>query len=109
MNMKKIILLTAFTITFSAAFCQEFTLKIAGGYGWAGNKTNTIAGFQPLLSNNVTDAQAVLDPANASIVNLANTTSAGTINPITNAYQDTAGSKSIVHGSYGRGANFAVE
>jgi hypothetical protein len=108
--MKKIILLSVFITSITAAFCQEFTFKIGGGYGWSGlTNTNPIAGFQPLLSNSPGDVQRVLDPANASIVNLANTTSYGNINPISQNYQDTAGSKSIVHGSYGRGWNFSVE
>jgi hypothetical protein len=109
--MKKIILFTVFIISFTAVFCQEFTLKIGGGYAWPGlTNTNTIAGFQPLLSNNPGDVVKVLDPANATIVDLANSASYGPYNSISQTYGgDTAGSYSKVKGSYGEGWNFSVE
>lgn len=107
--MKKIILSAILIGGISAAYCQQFTLKIGGGYGWStGN--STIKGFQPMLSNSPADVNNVLDPANATILDLANSSVYGSINPITNQYLgDTAGSRSLIHGSYGKGGNFSVE
>lgn len=109
--MKRVFLAAALFTFLNSGNAQEFNLKISGGYSWPGfTNTNTIAGFQPLLSNSIADAQAVLDPANASIVNLANSTAYGPVNPITGQYMgDTAGSKSLIHGSYGQGWNFSAE
>ena len=90
---------------------QYFTLKISGGYAWAGlTNTTAVKGFQPYISNDVTNPNTVtkvLDPAYASIIDFTNSTRYGTFDQQNN-FVDSAGSKSIVHDSYGRGANISV-
>lgn len=107
--MKKLNLLSILLI---GAICQSygqyFSLQIGGGYGGPGiTNTNTIKGFQPLVSNRISDVNNVLDPANASVIDFADFSSYGRHNT-DGSFTDTAGSKKLVHGSYGAGANLTV-
>jgi hypothetical protein len=96
-------------VTVYSSHAQYFTVKIGGGYAWSGlTKTNNIKGFQPLLSPDPNDVKKVLDPAYSTIVDFANSTSYGYIDG-NNKFVDTAGSRSVIHDSYGRGANFSAE
>ena len=109
--MKKLNLLALCTILVaSQSYAQYFTLKIGGGYAWAGlTSTNTLKGFQPYISDDISQASKVLDPAYANILDMANSTNHG-YNDINNGnkYIDTSASKSIVHDSYGRGGNLSI-
>jgi hypothetical protein len=62
--MKKIILLSVFIATISAAYSQYFTVKIGGGYSVPGvQNSGSVLTFQPTTSP---------DPANAAIIPLLN-------------------------------------
>lgn len=88
--MKKIILLTAFVTTFSAAFSQYFTLKLGGGYSWGGLQQSTgVLTFQPGAST---------DPAYASIIPLENFSTAASDSP-------SAKYKSNLYASYSTGGH----
>jgi len=90
MNMKKIILLSAFVITFSAAFSQYFTIKLGGGYSWGGLQQSTgVVTFQPGAST---------DPANASIIPLVNYNTAAADSPSSHY-------KSNLYASYSTGGH----
>ncbi len=88
--MKKIILLTVFATTFSAAFSQYFTVKIGGGYSWGGLQQSTgVMTFQPGAST---------DPAYANIIPLVAFSTAASDSP-------SAKYKSNVYAAYGHGGH----
>jgi hypothetical protein len=88
--MKKIILLTVLVTSFSAAYCQYFTVKLGGGYSWGGLQQSTgVLTFQPGAST---------DPAYANIIPLANFSTAVADSP-------SAKYKSNLYAAYGRGAH----
>lgn len=90
--MKKIILLTACIATFSAAYCQYFTVKLGGGYSWGGLQQSTgVLTFQPGQST---------DPAYASIIPLTSFSTSVLDTPASKQY------KSNVYAGYGKGGHF---
>lgn len=87
--MKKLILLTALITTFSAAYCQYFTVKLGGGYSTPGlQNSGSVLTFQPGVNP---------DPANAVIMPLFNYNTAASDS--TNRY------KSNLYAGYSQGGH----
>lgn len=109
--MKKLFFsLSAITFLGLSSHAQGFYLKLGGGYAWPGIvKTSTVKGFQPYFSDNLSEVNKVLDPANASIVNMAMVHRQGGYD-FAGDFVDSSSSNKTVHDSYGRGGNvsFAV-
>jgi len=106
--MRKILLFSTCLLTLSLTSNAQFFVKVGGGYAWPGLiKTSNIKGFQPLLSDDVAAASKVLDPAYASIIDMADITHKGSFNGA-NMYQDSFASTKSIHDSYGRGGNMSL-
>ena len=88
--MKKIILLSVFIATISAAHSQYFTVKLGGGYSMPGlQNSGSVLTFQPGVNP---------DPANAQIIALSNFDTAAT----------SAGNRNIknLYAGYSQGGHF---